>query len=276
MEQLQYHQWSYGIEWADIKLGMDKTRYHQGDLINCELYLKGNGNERSVNVLRIMLEATKVRTAGNGYTKAAGRKHLQTVEIDTAVDLDQHDPLLLPFTLQLPQSISFTDSTLCWSISVELKKGTGSIVSVTRHFQVLPQKILMEILATVESSLGFKENLHVRHWLEDSQKTRFLLEPDYRYKKHLDYVQLEIRETDTGDIEGQFEFDLQERVLTDYVKAILGKDKVHLPFLLKSEELFENTGSMNPEAVTLYFQNEIDRALNSREQRSLPQADEVF
>ena len=258
------NQWSYGIEWADIKIGMDKARYHQGDSISCELYLKGNGKRRSVNVFKIMLEATKVRTASNGYATAAGRRYFETIEINTDVDLELPDSLLLPFTLQLPENVSFTDPTLCWSISVDFKNASGSTESVTRHFVVLPKKVFMDILKVVESRLGFSENLHVRHWIEDSQKTRFFLEPSKRFKNLLDFIQLEIRENPNGDVEGEFEFDLQERTISDYVEAILGRDKVHLPFILKSKELYDSSGCINSDAVAAYFEAQIDKALALR------------
>ncbi len=253
--------WSYGIEWAQIEIEVNKTKFHQGDTLCCMLHLQGNGRERRIKGFKIILEATRYRTLGNGYAKPIGHDYRQSIEIDTAINLESPKPLSLPFDFQIPKDICFSDRMLSWAIHIDFRRSNGSNESVTRTFEVLPRESFMEILKVAEAIFGFRENLHVREWIKDSRATRFYLEPDDKYKKQLDAILLEIIETEDGNIEGEFEFDLQERKLTDYFRAIAGKDKVRLPFLIKKEDLYDDKGRLKHEVVASYLRKQIDLAL---------------
>lgn len=253
--------WSYGIEWAQIEIELSKTKFFQGDKLEGKLHLQGNGQERSIKEFVISLEATRYRTSGNGYAKATGTDYKRSIKIDTEIDLYSPKPLSLPFEFQIPKDISFTDSIHAWGIHIEFLRSNGSRTTISRAFAVLPRKSFMDILRVAHCELGFQENLHVREWKKDSHITRFYLEPDEQYQKQLDAILLDLFETEHGDIKGQFEFNLQERTITDYFKAAIGRDRVRLPFLIKAEDLYDETGQTKSEVIADYLREQIDLAL---------------
>ncbi len=253
--------WSYGIEWAQIEIELNKGRYYQGDELAGKLHLQGNGQERSIKEFNISLEATRYRTSGNRYAKATGTDYKRSIKIDTEIDLYSAKPLSLPFEFQIPKDICFTGSIFSWGIHIEFVRSNGSRTTVSRHFIVLPKKSFMDILKVANSDLGFQENLHVREWKKDSHMTRLYLEPDEQYKKQLDAILLEIFETEDGDIEGEFEFDLQEHKLTDYFRAAVGKDKVRLPIRIKRDDLYDENDQVKSETIADYLKEQINLAL---------------
>ena len=68
-------------------------------------------------------------------------------------------------------------------------------------------------------------------------------------KKELDFMQLDLQQTEDGGVEGAIAFDLQEKSIGDYFKAIFNLDKVWEPLRLTREQLFDANGEANVKAV---------------------------
>jgi len=70
-------------------------------------------------------------------------------------------------------------------------------------------------------------------------------------KSELDYLAFEMSQAEDGSVEGDMIFNLQEKSIVDYFKAILGKDKITKHFHLASSQLYAQDGSVGSEAISL-------------------------
>jgi len=52
-------------------------------------------------------------------------------------------------------------------------------------------------------------------------------------------------------VEGDLIFNLQEKSIADYFKAIVGKDKIRKPFHLASSQLYDREGSVSSEDISM-------------------------
>lgn len=237
-------------------------------MIYGELYVRGNGNLPRLQGFEIILEAYQSRTEAKGYSVSTGADFRRSIDIDMHIDLELKAPMNIPFEFELPRDMGFTDCGQHWALEVSFDLPNGSKDSIYRPFQVLPPEILQEIINAVSSTLGFKENLHMRQWRDDSLRGRFYLEAGDAFRKELDGLTLEIHELENHDVKGRFIFDLQEHSLMDYIYALTGRDKVPMPFYLSKKELYLGDGSINIEWISEYFLEAIRRCLeSSREKR---------
>ncbi|MGY8656587.1 MAG: hypothetical protein ACKVJX_23475 [Verrucomicrobiia bacterium] len=68
-------------------------------------------------------------------------------------------------------------------------------------------------------------------------------------KKELDYLRLQLLQSDDGGITGELVFDLQEKSIGDYFKAIFNRDQVTAPLALSREQLFLPDSAANTKAI---------------------------
>ena len=73
--------------------------------------------------------------------------------------------------------------------------------------------------------------------------------PPAALKKELDFLRLQLLQTEDGGITGELVFDLQEKSIGDYFKAIFNRDKVSMPLALSREQLFLPDGAPNTKAI---------------------------
>ena len=63
-------------------------------------------------------------------------------------------------------------------------------------------------------------------------------------KSELDYMAFQISQAEDGSVEGDLIFNLQEKSIADYFKAIIGRDKIRKPLHLASSQLYAQDGSV--------------------------------
>ncbi len=68
-------------------------------------------------------------------------------------------------------------------------------------------------------------------------------------RSELDYLRLELTLGEDGSVSGMLVFDLQEKSIGDYFKAILNLDQVKRPFHLSREQIFADRGDPNLPAI---------------------------
>ena len=70
-------------------------------------------------------------------------------------------------------------------------------------------------------------------------------------KSELDYLAFEMSLAEDGGVEGDLIFNLQEKSIADYFKAIVGKDKIRKPFHLASSQLYDRDGRVSSEDISM-------------------------
>ncbi len=77
-----------------------------------------------------------------------------------------------------------------------------------------------------------------------SSWTRFRLTPPDALKTEFDFLDLVMGQLEDGGVEGDVIFDLQEKSIMDYLKAMVGRDKVRTNFRLTRSQLYAEDGNL--------------------------------
>ena len=68
-------------------------------------------------------------------------------------------------------------------------------------------------------------------------------------KSELDYLRLQLLQTPDGGVSGHLVFDLQEKSIGDYFKAMFNKDQITKPLSLSREQLFLPDGEADLNSI---------------------------
>ena len=68
-------------------------------------------------------------------------------------------------------------------------------------------------------------------------------------RSELDYLRLDLELEEDGAVSGTLVFDLQEKSIGDYFKAIFNRDQVKRPLHLSREQIFADGGDPNHPAI---------------------------
>ena len=107
------------------------------------------------------------------------------------------------------------------------------------EFQVRPAREFEVIIQTFERELRFMEQYSRRNWHGSRLYTNFRLRPPGALAKELDFIRLKLRQDGRGGVVGELIFDLQEKSVADYFKALVAMDDVSRPLTLTCQELYE-------------------------------------
>ena len=97
--------------------------------------------------------------------------------------------------------------------------------------------------------MRFDESSRHRRWNRVTNEAWFRMIPPDVLKKELDFLRLQLLQTGDGGISGELVFDLQEKSIGDYFKAMFNQDKVKTPLRLSQEQLFMPDGEANVKAI---------------------------
>ena len=83
-------------------------------------------------------------------------------------------------------------------------------------------------------------------------------------RSELDYLRLELKLGEDGSVNGTLVFDLQEKSLGDYFKAILNLDQVKRPLHLSREQIFTDGGRPNSRAISKVIGDAMQEVVEQR------------
>ncbi len=135
---------------------------------------------------------------------------------------------------------------------IERKAREGAAIdpSGAVKLTVEPAEEMLTIVEACESSMRFVESLRHRGWDAKTSATRFRLIPPDVLRSELDYLRLELKLEEDGSVSGTLVFDLQEKGIGDYFKAIFNLDQVKRPLYLSSGQIFSDGGEPNYPAIS--------------------------
>lgn len=244
---------AFNISGAEITVSLDDAVLSQNDAISGEVAIAGGQLDQSGKAITLELKEYWTESQYNAATKTTTTvtryRTQDTVNLAGAFTVAPRSEQRFRFETKLPLNSRISTSSTGWVIQVSLD--IPGAVDPRGHVKldVLPCEEMAAVLETCESVMRFEESARHRQWNSKTQETWFRMIPPQALKKELDYLRLQLLQTDDGGLSGELVFDLQEKSIGDYFKAIFNQDKVKEPLALSREQLFLPEGAANTQAI---------------------------
>ena len=188
------------------------------------------------------------------------------VALQGAFDFEPRSQHSFPFEADLPRNcrISTPHTGWCLVVSMDIPKALDPTERVV--LKVEPVEEFLAIIEVCEEKLGFQERQKTRNWNPRSSKTTFRLLPPEVLKSELDYLAFEISQTEDGGVEGDLIFNLREKSIADYFKAIIGRDKIRKPFHLAASQLYAQDGRVRSGDIAEVIMGSLKEVIDPRMQ----------
>lgn len=243
---------TFNISGTEITVVTEDDVYSQFDQVSGKVIIKGGEYKQSGNSIRLELQEfwTERRTSGKSTTTVTVHKTHESVTFADEFSVQPRSEQSYDFKVQLPMNcrISTKETGWCLLITMDIPRA----VDPTEMFilKVEPAEEFMAIIHTCESDMRFQEVLRYRKWKKSTNVTSFRLIPPKVLLSELDYLRLELCQTENGSVRGSLVFDLQEKSVTDYFKAIFNMDQVEKSVNLAPDQIFLPDNQANTEAIT--------------------------
>ena len=238
--------------WVDLKLQISTIDnvHSQGDSVAGEVIIWGGQHEQRGNSIRLgwieFWREIRHNTGGRTVTKT---KTWGTIKLSGEFLIRPRSEQAYPFEFKLPINCRVSMGDLAgWWVVVVMDipeavdpKGKGVL-------RVEPAKEFMAIVKTCEKHLHFQEEDYCRR-LWERGVTSFLLVPPEVLKSELDYLHLDMWLTPEGSVRADLVFDLQEKSVSDYFKAIFAFDLVRKSIELSPEQIFDPDGVVKYKSI---------------------------
>lgn len=245
---------TFNINGAEIAVLLNDPPHSQYDAVSGDVVIRGGELKQTAESVILELKEFWTETQYNAATKTTTtvtkyRSHA-TIGLAGRVSVEPGSELRLPFKTRLPLNCRVTQSGMGWQIwvSLDIPKAVDPKGHVS--LDVRPGEEFRPVIEACESSLKFNESGRHRKWNARTGVMSFRLIPPEVLKKELDFMQLNLRQTEDSGVEGEVVFDLQEKSIGDYFKAIVNLDKVTEPLRLTRDQLFLPDGDANTKAVS--------------------------
>ncbi|MDB4459122.1 sporulation protein [bacterium] len=243
---------TFNISGADITIVLDDANYSQDDDVSGEVFIRGGELDQSGGTIKLELKEfwTEVRSDGKNTTTQTVYKTHESIILATAFTIPPKSEQHFQFNTKLPLNSRISAAGTGWQIWVSLDISGAVDPKGYLTFPVAPSEEIQAVLETCETSLRFTESENHRRWSNTTNEAIFRMIPPEILKPELDYMRVQLVKTDDGGLQGQLVFDLQEKSITDYFKALFNKDKVTVPLLLTHKQLLLSDGLPNTQAIS--------------------------
>lgn len=257
---------TFNIRGSQISVVLEDDIYSQADLIKGEITITAPDYKQAGNAINLELKEfwTETRSTGKTTTTVTVHKTHVKVALHGVFDFEAGSQHRFPFEADLPRNcrISTKHSGWCLAVSMDIPKALDPTERVV--LRVEPLEEFLAIMETCEEKLGFQERFNSRRWLKRTSETCFRLIPPEVLKSELDYMAFEISQAEDGSVEGNLIFNLQEKSIGDYFKAMIGRDKIRKPFHLASSNIYAQDGSVNSGEIAEAIMNSLREVIEPR------------
>ncbi len=232
---------TFNLAGTKITIVTERQEYCQGDIIRGTVYLRGGEVEQRADTLTLKLQEywTENDTDDDGHTsERTVTNTVQSRKLAWQLTIAPGSEQRYDFEMRLPINCRLSNSDEGWFLRVKLDVALALDPKHYIEFQVRPAREFEAIVQTFERELRFMEQYRHRNWHERHLFTRFRLRPPGALAKELDYLRLRLRQDGRGGVVGDIQFDLQEKSVKDYFKALVAADDVSRPISLTYQELF--------------------------------------
>jgi sporulation-control protein spo0M len=249
---------TFNISGCTISIQPDKSEFHQGDKVNCEVLITGGEFEQNADEITLALEESWVEGSGDNS---------RTVRIDRVKEAVASNVSLKPgeshrfeFSAQLPDNSrhSSGSSTTGWCLVVNVDVSNARDPKERLNIKVIPHREFLAIYNACISILRFTHNSsEFDYW-----KVRFI--PPNALLAELDCLDLDLsQEGLTTNCE--LIFDLQEKSVADYFKMVFNQDKVKREIQFSRDELFNSSGEANHQGIAKKIAAEMKQVIEGRD-----------
>ena len=228
---------TFNIGGCTIEIIPLNETFHQGERISGTVQLRGGNYLQEATELKISLVEFWTESRGSGKNR---RTVTVTAEADGAVlaspcVVTAGAESVYDFELNPPADgrLSTPGESTGWRLDVDLDIPHAIDPSCSLGLQVLPAVALLELANLWSDVLQWSEVPNLRTWDRQQRHTCFRFIPPSELQGDFDHLDLSCRPQPSGDWHASLSFDLQEKSLTDWLKAIVDKDKatrdLHIP-----------------------------------------------
>ena len=260
---------AFNVGGVNVEVETSDDVHSQNDRVEGRVIVRGGEYERAGNSIELQLKEfwTETRSTGGKSpttTTVTVYKLHETVPLCGDFVLGSGEERSFDFSVQLPFNARISTSGTGWRLMVVLDipnavDPKGSVV-----LKVEPAEELLAVVEACEEELKFEESERHRHWSSKPMTTYFRLLPPRVIKPALDYLALELRQTEEGGVTGTMIFDLAERSVADYFKAIFNRDQVKKPIHLSRDQLFSGDGEINFKAIGDIVGQDLQEVIRAR------------
>ena len=242
---------TFNIAGITTTIEVDDEVHSQGDTVTGTVFLRGGDYDRSLEKITLQLREYWLEThsTGKSTTVVTVYRDEQIEILSGKTSINSGAESSHSFEVQLPPNCRITAGGCgyCLWAQLEIKGAVDPKCKV--DFDVQPTESLMAIVSTCEDRMGFQEQLKKRAWVPKTSTVWFRLKPPDVLLSELDYLALDLNETQDGAVTGTLVFNLQEKSITDYFRAMLRWDIVKKPFALPLSDIFLKDGSIHQDAI---------------------------
>ncbi|MCH7700851.1 MAG: sporulation protein [Planctomycetes bacterium] len=257
---------TFNIAGTEVCVQTEDDVYSQCDVVTGKILIQGGQYDQDVQSIRLELKEfwTEARSTGKSTTTVTVYKTHETVDLAGAGTIERQSEHSYEFEVRLPPNARVSTKSTGWLLKVRLDVPKAIDPSGDVKLTVEPAEELLAIVQACESSLRFEESLRHRRWDAKTSATHFRLLPPDVLKSELDYLRLELMLGDDGSVNGTLVFDLQEKSIGDYFKALLNRDQVKRPLHLTREQIFTNRGDPNSQAISKVIGDAMQEVVQER------------
>ncbi len=260
---------TFNIAGVEIGVVTEDDVCSQGDAIAGQVIIRGTEHELSGDSIELKLEEfwTETRIAGQyGGTTVIVHKTRDENTLADAFTIEPRSEQTYPFRVVLPRNARVSTGSMGgWQLDVRMDvpravNPTGSVI-----LNVQPAEELLAILSVCETNLKFQEQVRYRIWNPQTNRMRFHLLPPQALKPELDYLDLNVCTTHNGGVIGELIFDLQEKSVADYFKALTNRDQLTKPIELQRADIFLPNNEPNVRALATIIGQSLQDVLVARQ-----------
>jgi len=254
------------IAGTEILVATEGQIHSQGDPVRGEVEVVVSDYRLAGNSIYLELKEfwTETRTTGKTTTTVTEHETHAKVVFENSFDFEPGSRHRFAFDVELPRNCRISTASTGWWLTVTMEIPGAVDPSERVVVQVRPADEFLAIVAVCEESQRFSEKQKSRRWNPSTSKTYFRLLPPEALEPELDYLAFDMSQTVDGGVEGDLIINLQEKSFADYLKAIVGKDKIRKHFHLARDILYSQDGRVNRDEIGRLLKTTIRKVIDQR------------
>lgn len=258
---------AFNIGGAQISVELPQDAFHQGENISGLVIITGSDREVAGDKITAELEEywTESRGTGKNRRTVTVRKTRDYKILEEPFRIEPGAEYSYDFNLKLPMNSRMPTNSTGWNLKVNLDIPMALDPHHIIKLKLLPAKEFLAVTGAMCAKLGFQENMRKSGvWRVGDSSTYMRVDPPEDLRKEFDYIAFQLRQTSDG-ITGEIIYNLQEKKFTDYLKAVVGMDKITEHIQLSNEQLFVPDGNINIQEITAPIDKRIQEIIAERD-----------
>lgn len=262
---------TFNIAGCEVAVVVDDEVYSPMDRVTGNVLITGGQYEQRGDAIRFELKEfwTETRSTGKSTTTVTVYKVHESVTLCGNFCIQPRSEQGYPIDVSLPRNARISQRGTGWCLVVTLDIPGARDPKGTVKLKVEPaEEFLAIVQACCDFELGFKENERKRGWSSSTSATHFRLRPPRLLEPELDYLTLDLLQDEGGGVTATLTFDLQEKSLGDYFKAIFNRDRVRRTIQLTHEQIWIGENIVNTEAITKAIGQALEEVIGARQRNN--------